>query len=180
MQHNNMLNKLANLESVFIGDQDDEIAEDDRQRQEDYFNSVLFTENKELRERLTQLEYEKVEMRHQIIALEESHLPNSKINAGDMKNPQAKKMLQLNEANSELEKRIEMLQKREQKLIESLMNFRKGPFIPQYSSLSQQDIPPVGQPQEGDEELDRQIETPKPTIADSVKQSAFSRFKKPS
>lgn len=48
MQHNNMLNKLANLESVFIGDQDDEIAEDDRKRQEDYFNSVLFTENKEL------------------------------------------------------------------------------------------------------------------------------------
>lgn len=25
MQHNNMLNKLANLESVFIGDQDEEI-----------------------------------------------------------------------------------------------------------------------------------------------------------
>lgn len=27
MAHNSMLNKLANLESVFIGDQDDEIIE---------------------------------------------------------------------------------------------------------------------------------------------------------
>jgi hypothetical protein len=55
------------------------------------------------------LEYEKVEMRHQIIQLEEANDPKGKINAGDMKNPQAKKLLQVNEANSELEKRIEML-----------------------------------------------------------------------
>jgi len=29
MQHNNLLNKLANLESVFIGDQDDEVPFDE-------------------------------------------------------------------------------------------------------------------------------------------------------
>ena len=44
----------------------------------------------------------------------------------------------------------------------------------------QPDPIPVGQPQEGDDELERKIETPKPTIADSVNKSAFSRFKKPS
>lgn len=73
----------------------------------------MATENNEMRERIQALEFEKVEMRHKILAIEEAHVPNTNINAGDMSNPDTIKMLKINEANEHLEKRIAMLQKRE-------------------------------------------------------------------
>jgi hypothetical protein len=50
MSHNNLLNKLANLESVFIGDQDEEAAQGSYEEgmQKRYTHSVLVTENEEL------------------------------------------------------------------------------------------------------------------------------------
>ena len=92
----------------------------------------MATENTELREQIKKMEYEKVEMRHNLIALKEAHDPKAALNAGDMENPDMKKLLRVNEANEALEKRLRMLQQREKELIDSLIN------LPQYSNLAMQ------------------------------------------
>ena len=48
---------------------------------------------RELREQIKKMEYEKVEMRHNLIALKEAHDPKAGLNAGDMENPDMKKLL---------------------------------------------------------------------------------------
>ena len=93
---------------------------------------MVATENTELREQIKKMEYEKVEMRHNLIALKEAHDPKAALNAGDMENPDMKKLLRVNEANEALEKRLRMLQQREKELIDSLIN------LPQYSNLAMQ------------------------------------------
>ena len=67
------------------------------------------------------MEYEKVEMRHNLIALKEAHDPKAGLNAGDMENPDMKKLLWVNEANEALEKWLRMLQQWEKELIDSLI-----------------------------------------------------------
>ena len=52
---------------------------------------MVATENTELREQIKKMEYEKVEMRHNLIALKEAHDPKAALNAGDMENPDMKR-----------------------------------------------------------------------------------------
>ncbi len=98
---------------------------------------MVATENTELREQIKKMEYEKVEMRHNLIALKEAHDPKAALNAGDMDNPDMKKLLRVNEANEALEKRLRMLQQREKELIDSLI-MRGNINLPQYSNLAMQ------------------------------------------
>ena len=52
MKQNEMMNKLANLESVFIGDQDDDVEPGSKEERisQEYTHSVLKTENVDLKE----------------------------------------------------------------------------------------------------------------------------------
>ena len=107
MNNNSLLDKLTNLENVFIGDQDQTDQEKENETQKKYSHKILITENNDMRNRIKILEYEKVEKKHGMTPENEANDPS--VNVGDISKKDMKKLLQVNEANKHLEERIGLL-----------------------------------------------------------------------
>ena len=63
--HNEKISKLHNLESVFIGDVDQERDEDPWW----HSHSVIAQENEAMRQQIINLEYERMQMRQELMAV---------------------------------------------------------------------------------------------------------------
>ena len=127
--------KLANLEKVFIGESvtseynngNDpfESGDDSVKSSKSYTHSLLVSENNELRARIEQTEQEKMEMKGILIKLEADHTPStglSRDDSRDLSPTSMKRIMQLNESNVDLEKKIQLLQSREHQLTEKLLD----------------------------------------------------------
>jgi kinesin family protein 12 len=132
-ENNNLYSKLANLEKVFIGEsvtselsgasEPNDSESDSGYSGKNYSHGLLVTENNELRERIEAAEQDKIELKGMLINLESDSSPSTANTGGDSElDPESmKRVLQLNEINNELEKKIELLQSREQHLTEKLL-----------------------------------------------------------
>lgn len=134
MYENNLNSKLANLEKVFIGEsisseiqasQDPSESEDESSSfsKNRYTHGLLVTENNDLRARIEAAEQDKIELKGVLIKLESDRAPSSgsRAESREMSPTAMKRILQLNEANADLEGKIKLLQSREQQLTEKLL-----------------------------------------------------------
>jgi kinesin family protein 12 len=132
-ENNNLYSKLANLEKVFIGESvtselngtsdANESESDSGYSGKNYSHGLLVTENNELRERIEAAEQDKIELKGMLINLESDSSTSTTPTGGasELDPESMKRVLQLNEVNNELEKKIELLQSREQHLTEKLL-----------------------------------------------------------
>lgn len=132
-ENNGLYSKLANLEKVFIGESvtselngDQDPSESDSESgysKKNYSHGLLVAENNELRARIEAAEQDKIELKGILIKLEADNTPSTALSSNDseLDHESMKRVLQLNEMNNELEKKIELLQSREQHLTEQLL-----------------------------------------------------------
>jgi kinesin family protein 12 len=134
-ENNNLYSKLANLEKVFIGEsvtselngngtsEPNDSESDSGYSGKNYSHGLLVTENNELRERIEAAEQDKIELKGMLINLESDSSPSTAHTGGasELDPESMKRVLQLNEVNNELEKKIELLQSREQHLTDKLL-----------------------------------------------------------
>lgn len=131
-ENTNLNSKLANLEKVFIGEsissgmttQDSDSMDESPSSSKKYSHSLLVAENNELRARIENIESEKIELKGILIKLEADHAPSTGLTRDDSRDlsPGAmKRVMQLNEANNDLEEKIKLLQSREQRLTDQLL-----------------------------------------------------------
>lgn len=134
-ENTQLLSKLSNLEKVFIGEtvtadygggyDPMESGEESSKSSKSYTHSLLVSENNELRSRIETVEQDKIELKGVLIKIEADHTPStglSRDSAGDLSPNSIKRLMQLNESNNDLEKKIQLLQSREQQLTNKLLD----------------------------------------------------------
>ena len=118
--HNEKISKLHNLESVFIGEVDEERDEDPWR----HSHSVIAQENEAMRQQIINLEYERMQMRQELMAVQDENDTNSSFHQ-EVDNPE---LMALTNENLQLESEIEILQAREQELIQKSIGGWRMPW----------------------------------------------------
>lgn len=134
-ENTQLLSKLSNLEKVFIGEtvtadygggyDPMESGEESNKSSKSYTHSLLVSENNELRSRIEAVEQDKIELKGVLIKIEADHTPSTgatRENTGDLSPNSMKRVMQLSESNNDLEKKIQLLQSREQQLTSKLLD----------------------------------------------------------
>lgn len=103
-ENNNLGQKLANLEKVFIGEthEDQNGFGGDDPSNKKYSHGLLVSENNELRARIEQAEQEKIELKGVLIQLEADQSPSTGLtrdNSRDLSPTSVRKIMDINDTN---------------------------------------------------------------------------------